>query len=391
MVTRRPLRLLQLVSTLNVGGAEQIVLNLAERVNARQFETHVCSLSRIGKQSLQPAFEKLGVPLLALDSQHFYSLKTLRTVEKYIRTQKIDLIHTHLTDADIVGRVLGRYLKIPVLSTMHNMPHNYARQRVDRYWLERLTARYWATHLVAVSPNIREMYVSEWHIPPRKISAINNSVQMESFLAVGEGVLAEREFPGPVITNVARFNPQKAQHILLAAAALVIEKVPTAHFLMVGKGHLEKPLRQQAQDLGIADNVIFTGVRHDIPHVLAQSDIFALSSLWEGVPLSVIEAMAAARPVVVTAVGGNVELVESGLSGLVVPPDSAPALAEAFLTLLRDEERRLALGRSARQRVQHLFSPEQFIQQYELLYRRLGSGEAAPVVEGFRPVGERPL
>ena len=383
----QPLRILQLVSTLTIGEAEQIVLNLTERVNPRLFATSVCSLSRKGQHSLQPEFERLGVSLLALDSQRFYSLKTVQTVERYAREQKIDLIHTHLTDADIVGRLVGRRLKLPVLFTLHNVPHNYVRQRWDRYWLERLTARYWATHLVAVSPMIRELFISEWHIPPSRISAINNSVQMEPFLAVVEGVPEKREFPGPIIANVARFNPQKAQHILLAAAALVIAQIPTAHFLMVGKGHLEQALRQQAQDLGIAANVIFTGVRHDIPQVLAQTDVFALSSNWEGLPLSVIEAMAAARPVVVTSVGGNTELVESGISGLVVPPDSAPALAQALLTLLQDEKRRLAFGRSARQRVQHLFSPTQFIQQYEQLYQRFRSGKVTPIVAGFRSVG----
>ena len=383
---KRPTRILQLVSSLTVGGAEQIVLNLAERVNPRQFETFVCSLSRIGQNSLQPAFEKVGIPTLALNSQHFYNMQLVRAVQRYVREQQIDLIHTHLTDADIIGRLVGRWSKIPVLSTLHNMPFNYARQRRDRYWLERFTARYWATHLVTVSPKIRELFISEWHIPPARISAINNSVQMEPFLAVEEGVLATREFPGPVITNVARFNPQKAQEVLLAAAAQVIAKLPQAHFLLVGRGHMEPALRQQAQELGIANNVIFTGVRHDIPNILAQSEIFALSSRWEGVPLSVIEAMAAARPVVVTAVGGNTELVESGLSGLVVPPDSPGALAEALLTLLQDKERRLALGRSARHRVRHLFSPEQFIHQYELLYRRLAEGKVVPVVEGFGPI-----
>lgn len=383
---KRPLRILQLVSSLTIGGAEQIVLTLAERVNPRQFQTQVCSLSRIGQNSLQPTIEQLDIPLLSLDSQRLYSFKTIKAVYQYVHNQKIDLVHTHLTDADIVGRLVGRWLRLPVLSTMHNVPHNYARQRWDRYWLERFTAHFGATHLVAVSPRIREMYITEWHIPPAHISAINNSVRMEPFLAVAEGVPKGREFIGPVITNVARFNPQKAHHILLAAAAQVLQYFPTAHFLLVGKGHREHALRQQAQDLGIAQNVVFTGVRHDIPHVLAQSDLFALSSQWEGVPLSVIEAMAAARPVVVTAVGGNTELVESGLSGLVVPPDDASALAEALLTLLRDEERRLALGRAARQRVRHLFSPEQFIQQYELLYQRLGAGKNIPVVEGFGSV-----
>ena len=369
---QRRLKVLQLVSSLTVGGAEQIVLTLAERVDAQRFETHVCSLSVVGKNALQTAFEQLQIPLLLLNSHRFYELQTIQQVRQYARQQQIDLIHTHLTNADIIGRFVGRSLGIPVLSTMHNMPHNYARQRRDRYWLQRLTARVLATQLVAVSPKIRSLYVQQWHIPPQRISAVYNSVRMEPFLAVPSGIRAEREYTGPIITNVARFNPQKAQHILLAAAPAVLEEFPQAHFLLVGKGHLEQQLRQQVADLGIADQVIFTGVRHDIPAVLAQSDVFVLSSQWEGVPLSVIEAMAAARAVLVTDVGGNAELVEDGRSGLVVSPDNVAALADGLLTLLRDEEKRLALGETARQRVQHLFSTERFIKQYESLYAALG-------------------
>jgi glycosyltransferase involved in cell wall biosynthesis len=195
---------------------------------------------------------------------------------------------------------------------------------------------------------------------------------MEPFLAVPTGVPEERPYPGPIITNVARLNPQKAQHLLLEAAQIVLHQFPQAHFLIVGKGHLEQELKQRAQALGLERHVTFTGVRHDIPAILAESDIFVLSSQWEGLPLSAVEAMAAARPVVVTNVGGNTELVEHGRSGLVVPPNNIEALADGLLTLLQDRSTRITLGAAARQRVQHLFSTDRFIQQYESLYTALG-------------------
>lgn len=378
-MSKSPLRILQLVSSLTIGGAEQIVLSLAERVDPRRFQTHVCSLSVIGQNSLQPEFERLHIPLLALNARRFYDPAVLRAVYQYARQQQIDLIHTHLTDADVVGRLTGRALGIPVLSTMHNMPHNYARQRQDRYWLERFTARYLATHLVGVSPGIRALYVSQWGIPPGRISAIYNSVRMEPFLAVPVGVPNTRWYPGPVITNVARFNPQKAQHLLLEAAPTVLQRYPQATFLLVGKGHLEQELQQQAQALGISQQVVFTGVRHDIPDILAQTDVFVLPSRWEGLPLSAIEAMAAARAVLVTDVGGNSELVESGRSGLVIPAGDVRALADGLLALLADDATRLALGATARQRVQLLFSTQQFIEQYETLYTHLA--QIPPVSE----------
>lgn len=371
-MSKSPLRILQLVSSMTIGGAEQIVLSLAARVDPRRFETHVCSLSVIGENSLQPEFERLHIPLLTLNSRRFYDPAALRAVHKYARQQQIDLIHTHLTDADVVGRLVGHALRIPVLSTMHNMPHNYARQRRDRYWLERFTARYLVTHLVGVSPKIRDLYISQWGIPEDHISAIYNSVRMEPFLAVPAGVPDARWYPGPVITNVARLNPQKAQRLLLEAAPAVLQSYPQATFLLVGKGHLENELRQQAQALGISQHVIFTGVRHDIPDILSQTDVFVLPSRWEGLPLSAIEAMAAARAVLVTDVGGNSELVESGRSGIVIPAADVEALTDGLLALLANEAARLALGAAARQRVQLLFSTERFIQQYEAVYTQLG-------------------
>ncbi len=369
------LRILHLVTSLTVGGAEQIVLSLADKVDRQRFETHVCSLSVVSQNALQPAFEQLHIPLLTLKSRRFYDPSTFRTVYDYVRQHRIDVIHTHLTNADIMGRLIGRWLGIPVVSTFQNVPYNHTRQRWDRYWLERLTARYLATHLVAVSDSVRAQYVAEWHIPAPRLSVIYNTVRMEPFLAVPPGVPASRPYPGPVITNVARLSPQKAQHLLLEAAQIVVAKHPTARFLIVGKGHLEAALRQQVQALGLSQHVVLTGMRHDIPAILGQSDIFVLSSKWEGFPLSAVEAMAAARPVVVTDVGGNRELVEPGQSGLIVPPDDVHALADGLLALLSNEPMRGALGAAARQRVQRLFSIERFIQQYETLYQAVREGQ----------------
>jgi glycosyltransferase involved in cell wall biosynthesis len=369
---KQRLRILQLVSSLTVGGAEQVVLSLAERVDRRRFETHVCSLSVIGQNGLQPQFEQLDLPLLTLNARRLYDLPTIRQVRRYVQEQQIDLIHTHLLNADIIGRFIGHSLGIPVISTLQNIPDNHARQRADRYWLERLTARYLATHLVTVSRQLQAMYMRQWHIPESRLSVIYNTVRMEPFLAVPTGVPEERPYPGPIITNVARLNPQKAQHLLLEAAQIVLHQFPQAHFLIVGKGHLEQELKQRAQALGLERHVTFTGVRHDIPAILAESDIFVLSSQWEGLPLSAVEAMAAARPVVVTNVGGNTELVEHGRSGLVVPPNNIEALADGLLTMLQDRSTRITLGAAARQRVQHLFSTDRFIQQYESLYTALG-------------------
>lgn len=380
------LKIMQLVSSLTVGGAEQIVLTLAERLDPSRFDAHVCSLSVVGKNGLEPAFRKLPVSLLSLDAGRFYDWRIIGQVRNYVRRQGIDLIHTHLTDADIIGRFIARTLDLPVLSTLHNVPHNYARQRRDRYLLQRFTARRWATHFVAVSPHVRMRFIQEWRIPPGRISAIPNSVRMDPFLAIPPGVPDEAG-AGPTITNVARLNPQKAQHVLLQAMPAVLERFPRARLLLVGKGHLGPQLRRQAVEMGIADHVVFTGVRHDVPDILAQSDVFVLSSHWEGLPLSAIEAMAAARPVLLTDVGGNSDLVEHGRSGLLAPVDDPEQLSAGLLTLLEDGSLRLKLGKAARERVRRRFSTERFVEQYETLYARLGRA-AQPNAPAASQLGE---
>lgn len=382
---QRPLKILQLVSSLTVGGAEQIVLTLAERIARPQFEVHVCSLSVVGENRLEPAFRDLPVTLLSLNATRFYDWRTAQQVRRHVRREEIDVIHTHLTDADIIGRFIARTLSLPVLSTLHNVPHNYESQRRDRYWLQRFTARYWATHLVAVAPYIRDLYVQKWNIPPTRISAIQNSIRMERFLSVAPGVPDSRDAEGPIITNVARLNPQKAQHNLLAALPAVLERFPGARLLLVGKGHLEDALRRQADEMGLGKHVVFTGIRHDIPEILARTTVFVLSSKWEGLPLSAIEALAAARPVVVTDVGGVAELVEDRRTGLVVPPDDPAALAQGLLTLLTDPAFAEELGLCGRRRVQRRFSTERFVRQYEALYERLASRKPVGI---NRPVGK---
>jgi glycosyltransferase involved in cell wall biosynthesis len=368
---KQPLKILHLVTSLTVGGAEQVVLSLVGNIDWTRFESHVCSLSVVSNNALQPEFERLKLPVMVINAKRFYDMKAFSAVRNYIRHHQIDIVHTHLTNADITGGILGRLTGTPVLSTLHNMPRNYNRQRWDRRWLLRFTFRYLVTRLVAVSQQVRNQFIEEWHVPAARMSVIRNAIRMDSFLAVWEGKVDPSGREGPIITNVGRLSPQKAQHLLLAAAKLVLEQRPDAHFMIVGQGHLEQRLKEKARALGIADHVTFTGLRHDIPAVLAQTDVFVLSSLWEGMPISAIEAMAAARPVVLTRVGGNSELVEPGKSGLLVPPGDVEALAEALLSLLQDEPRRWAMGRSARARVQRLFNVEAFTQAYENLYELL--------------------
>lgn len=384
-----PLRILHLIDSLSVGGAERLILGLAERMDRGHFEIHVCCLGVQRGNALQADFERLNVPLHVIGSRNFYNPRAVREVARYIRQHRIDIVHTHLTSSDIIGRIVGRLMGRPVVSTLQNVPRNYDRDRLDRRLMERLSARYLATRLIAVSPSIRQMFVREWGVPEEQIVMIYNAVPMEPYTAI-PAEPSRAGGAGPLITNVGRLSPQKAQDLLLSAAALVLKQRPDARFMIVGQGRLETPLKQQAEALGIAERVTFTGLRHDIPAVLAESDVFVLSSLWEGLPLTAVEAMAAARPAVLTDVGGNRDIVEHGVHGLIVPPGNVQALAAALLDLLNDPARRVAMGGAARARVRHDFSIDTITAQHEQLYEAIKrTPQAEARNSGLKPLGDR--
>jgi glycosyltransferase involved in cell wall biosynthesis len=375
----QPIKILHLCSSLSVGGAERFLLGLAQRLDRQRFAMHICCLNVLRGNALQQEFEQLGLPVKVIGTKRFFDLRTILEIARYVRQHQIDIIHTQLTNADIVGRLVGRALNRPVISTLQNEPLDYNRHRWIHTWLNRVTARYLATELIPVSERLREQFIDEWQIPPSRIHTIYNAVPMEEYLAVPEDAPRHADGDGPIITNIGRLSPQKAQHHLLTAAKMVLDQRPDARFMIVGQGRLDQPLKEQAQRLGIADRVTFTGLRKDIPAILAQTDIFTLPSLWEGLPLTAIEAMAAARPVVLTDVGGNSELVQSGVNGVIVPPDNVDALVDALVTLLNDDQRRNAMGRAARQRVQHDFSIDTIAAQHEALYESIWSDHYTPL------------
>ncbi len=171
---------------------------------------------------------------------------------------------------------------------------------------------------------------------------------------------------------VARFSRQKNHTVLLNAFAKITH--PKVHLLLVGMGELENDLRQQVSALDLQQRVHFLGIRADIPPILNASDIFVLASLWEGNPMSVQEAMASGLPVIGTRVGGVPELVEDGISGLIVPPNDEHALVRALQTLINQPDLRKQMGERALQRARTHFDIRNTVRAYETLYEQIREG-----------------
>jgi glycosyltransferase involved in cell wall biosynthesis len=215
--------------------------------------------------------------------------------------------------------------------------------------------------------------VDRAHLPPERILVIHNGVDVRSFslprgaFRRSEGIPAECT----VITTVGRLDTQKGLPYLLEAAELVTRGHPEVRFLVVGEGPRRGDLVRHRDRLGLTERVWFLGFRTDVPQILADSDVFVLPSLWEGLPIALLEAMAAGLPVVATDVPGVTEVVTDGETGLVVPGKDVGALAGALSRLLDDPDLRLGLARAGRRKVEEEFGWEKVVATTMSLYERL--------------------
>ncbi len=182
---KQKLKILHLTASFAIGGAQRLILGLAKQTNCMDFEIYVFFFGKFKKNLLQPDFEALDdISLSIYHATHFYKPNVLQDLVSYIRLHQIDIVQTHMIDADIIGRMAARFAGVPVISTWQNEPRGYDSCRFYRRWLERWTAYYLMTHSVAVSRHIRKMFIEDWHIPEDRISTIYNAIVLDDFMAI---------------------------------------------------------------------------------------------------------------------------------------------------------------------------------------------------------------
>ncbi len=369
----RKIRLLQLIDQLGPAGAEQLVLSYARGMDRSRFALHVCALRPWDQPEIVPALRALGVPVHELNQHHAYDLPILRTLIRYVRRERIDLIHTHLLASDVMGRLVGLATRRPVVSTIHNSRADLELEPRHRQWLERLTARLWCRRLIVVSDLLRPEIAAWFGVPAGRVVAIPNGVDTTRFRPRPDldGALVRRNLvgcDGPLLVSIARLVPQKAQADLIEALVQVVACRPDVHLALVGDGPLRPALEAQTAALGVADRLVITGQRGDVPEILAAADAFVLSSRWEGMPVSLLEAMAAGCPAIATNVGGVGQLILPGQTGRLVPPGDPAALARAILECLTHPDATRAMADAARARITQEFSTTAMIRRWEALY-----------------------
>lgn len=403
---------LQVLPRLIVGGAEQVVCDLARSVDPSRFEAVTLCIS--GKGPLQAQLEAAGLevvqwqfgrnPITRFPRWLSDHTRLFRQVAALVRERRVAIVQTQLLGPrHALVALAARWGGAPVVVW------NFRNERFLRGGWFGLKPKVWAAvfrlgsalvdHIVAVSEETRAGLIRQAGIAPSKITVINNGIDSRrmSVAADPRAIRVELGF-GPearLILTVATLKRQKGHEVLLRAAPRVVARCPGARFLIAGDGVLRAELEALARNLGLGAHVRFLGTRRDVPALLAASDLFVLPSLWEGLPNALLEAMAAGRPIVATAVSGVGEVMEDGVEGRVVPPGDPSALAEAIEDLLGDPRRAAAMASAARERALSEHGFERVARGYQELFERLiarrtgGVGSFIPPPLGPEPASPR--
>jgi sugar transferase (PEP-CTERM/EpsH1 system associated) len=361
---------------LDVGGLERVVLRLLERLDRARFAPSVVALERAG--ALAHELEHLDVPLTVMPRKDRLDPALAFRLARVLREHDARVVHTHNPTPHLYGAVaagLARPVLRPdaaprVVHTKHgrNYPTEPRKVGVNRV-ASALTDR-----VVAVSEDAREVAVAIERVPAHKVVTILNGVDTDEYRPRGHVDAARARLGvasgGFHVGCVARLSPEKDHATLLAAFAALLRDRPDAHLTLVGDGTERDRLEGLARELGLASAVTFAGMRDDVAEVLDAFDVFALSSLTEGISLTLVEAASAGLPIVATDVGGNAEIVADGDTGLLVRPADPSALAGA-LARIAATERRAAMGLRGRERMIARFGAAEMTRAYEALYDEL--------------------
>lgn len=363
-------RVLHVIDSLHLGGAQEVVLNLATCGGPR-FRHEVATMH--GHGIYWDRLRNAGIKVHSL-SPHKYFPAYLATLPLLLLATRPDILHCHLIPSNILAKPLGALLGVPIIL---NHDHTNDPHRIDNKLLlalDKSTNRF-ARHIIAVAASCREFLIRHESIPAEKITLVPNAIDLRRFTP---GTISRTEsrlklaLPPDVlvIAGVGRLNPQKNFSLFLDIAAALSPRFPTLRFLLAGEGPEEEMLREKAEQLGLADRIVFAGYVADTREVYAAADFLLMPSRFEGLPMTLLEAMAMNLPVVASKLDGIAEVITDGEDGLLAAPADAPAFTEHLTRLLESPALASQLGTAARAKIEARFSVERMTTAVESIYDR---------------------
>lgn len=356
------LRVLEVVGNAIVGGVERHVQLLVQGLAEQGFSMRaLCPF----ESPFTSALRASGCPVQIAMVEQSLEWRSLLAASETIRRQKVDLVHTHLFNATLLGAVAGALAGVPVVATIHG--NTVLAEEVA-------VARLTGAHLVTVCSAAYGMVLS-LGLGEDQVSLIPNAVDSRRYSPERDGQ-AFRESIGvpegaPLVGMVSRLSSEKGPDLFVQAASVVAAARPDVHLVLVGDGPMRADLERQIEGLNLSSRFHLAGTVADTSQVYPALDVVCLPSRMEGIPLTLLEAMASARPVVATSVGGIPELVEMGETGWLVAQGDMKAMAEKTLWLLDNPEQAVAMGRAGRRRVEESFDVRGQLARTAGLFRRL--------------------
>ncbi len=389
--TERKYKILRIIARLNIGGPALHVIILNSELNP---DTYVSQLVT-GRESpaegnmndFAAARKVYPIIIDALGREIFIrdDLRALVNLIRMIRREKPDIVHTHTAKAGFVGRLAAKLTGVPIIiHTFHgHVFHSYFGYLRTKFflWLERLLAKF-TDVIITVGEQQRQEIIGYKIAAPEKVISVPLGLDLKPFVrSSADSEQLQRELdlePGTMLVGiVARLVPIKNHLCFLKAARVIAEKMDNVRFLIIGDGELREHLEQKTRELELESKVIFMGFQHNLTKIYSGLDVVTLSSFNEGLPVALIEAMAAGKPVVSTDVGGVRDLILDGDNGLLVPSNDPRALALAIMYLLAKPGRRTMMGEAGRRKAYPLFDKNRLLEDIDRLYRSLLTREKA--------------
>jgi glycosyltransferase involved in cell wall biosynthesis len=368
------IKVLYLIGTLEIGGSERQLVQLATSLDRTRFAPVVFCLSSAGPLERDLVAHGIQVRVLGLRNMRSFPQNLLAVVRlaRLIARERPAIVHGFLFWAYVLGALCAALARVPVVIASRRSLGNFKSGRWHYLMLERLANRF-TDLIIANSHAVRHDVLLQERLPPHKVIVIHNGVAIPSDPSPESEVSRRLGFGEDVLTVgvVANLIRYKGHDVYLRAWALVIDQVPHARTLLIGEGPMRAEIERSVAELDLGSSVLLLGSRSDVPRLLAAVDLVVHPSLQEGFSNAILEAMAAGKAVVATAVGGNSEAVVDGVTGSLVPAGDAEALAAAVIRLLEDPTERSRLGSAGRSRVLEQFSVDAVVQRYQATYEAL--------------------
>lgn len=365
------MKILHLISSSGFFGAERVMIVLSKALLEQEHEVVVgciCNKYNPHIETVEEA-KKAGIPTKVFDSRYQFDPKTIRVIKRYIIENNIDIVHSHGYKSNLYA-LLSATKNIGRVATNHNWLTSSLRLKVycylDRLWIKRFDS------IVAVSKEIQTIMVNKG-VPKKKIRVIDNGIDLERFRNIEDN--CKKEFDilenRTVLGIIGNLSNEKGHKYLIDAVEMLEKTHKEILVLVVGDGRLKEQLKNYVQKIGLNKNFIFTGIRKDIPQLLNTIDIFLITSVKEGLPMVLLEAMAAHKTIVATRVGAIPKVITDKVNGMLVPPRKPEEISKAINELIKDNNKRKQLSKQAYVDVVESYSSTKMCKQYVKEYEKV--------------------